>query len=178
MKVSERHYNHRKLLMSFSDTPPPLPDCNDFDRTLSVSLAVVVLFTLIIGLLCSVFHCYRRHPRQYPTQQDCATAVPPTNRGGELAAIPILIYGDSCCSSPPTTSFDSENCAICLAEFSRGEEVRVLPRCGHMYHKECIDLWLLTRSSYCPICRDRTIQTEVEPTSTNCNFSSLSVTRV
>lgn len=43
-------------------------------------------------------------------------------------------------------------CAICLAEFARGDEVRVLPPCGHGFHAACVDVWLVSTST-CPSCR-------------------------
>ena len=45
---------------------------------------------------------------------------------------------------------------MCLGEFEKGEIVRVLPKCNHVYHVECIDKWLL-RSLHCPICREGVI---------------------
>ncbi|OIV96261.1 hypothetical protein TanjilG_05101 [Lupinus angustifolius] len=44
------------------------------------------------------------------------------------------------------------DCAICLSEFAAGEEIRVLPQCGHGFHVSCIDTWLKSHSS-CPSCR-------------------------
>ncbi|OIW14773.1 hypothetical protein TanjilG_05394 [Lupinus angustifolius] len=44
------------------------------------------------------------------------------------------------------------DCAICLTEFAAGEEIRVLPHCGHGFHVTCIDTWLKSNSS-CPSCR-------------------------
>ncbi|XP_031495284.1 RING-H2 finger protein ATL8-like [Nymphaea colorata] len=57
----------------------------------------------------------------------------------------------------PVAAFDggagkSTDCAICLSEFLTGEQVRVLPRCGHCFHPSCIDTWLASHSS-CPSCR-------------------------
>ncbi|XP_057743303.1 RING-H2 finger protein ATL8-like [Arachis stenosperma] len=46
----------------------------------------------------------------------------------------------------------SSECSICLAEFAAGDEVRVLPQCGHGFHVACIDTWLGSHSS-CPSCR-------------------------
>lgn len=43
-------------------------------------------------------------------------------------------------------------CAICLSEMTVGECARTLPRCGHVFHRACIDLWLLHRTS-CPLCK-------------------------
>jgi len=46
-----------------------------------------------------------------------------------------------------------EVCAVCLAEYEGGEEVRVLPACRHGFHRECVDRWLLTGALTCPVCR-------------------------
>ncbi|KAF9580505.1 hypothetical protein BGW38_002834, partial [Lunasporangiospora selenospora] len=46
----------------------------------------------------------------------------------------------------------NDACAICIDEFSEGEEVRKLP-CGHEFHCECIDPWLMRKSSTCPLCK-------------------------
>lgn len=44
------------------------------------------------------------------------------------------------------------DCAICLAEYVNGDEIRVLPQCGHGFHVGCIDTWLGSHAS-CPSCR-------------------------
>eukprot|EP00250_Pteridium_aquilinum_P015367 c22545_g1_i1 orf=517-1359(+) len=43
-------------------------------------------------------------------------------------------------------------CLICLSDFQDGEKIRVLPKCRHGFHIECVDTWLYTHSS-CPTCR-------------------------
>lgn len=43
-------------------------------------------------------------------------------------------------------------CAVCLEVFREGEKCRVLPKCSHSFHGECIDSWLL-KTAACPICR-------------------------
>lgn len=43
-------------------------------------------------------------------------------------------------------------CVICLSGFDEGEIGRSLPKCGHAFHVECIDMWLSSHRN-CPICR-------------------------
>jgi hypothetical protein len=45
-----------------------------------------------------------------------------------------------------------EICSVCICEFEDGDELRTL-QCGHVYHKECIDQWLSTLSTQCPMCK-------------------------
>ena len=52
---------------------------------------------------------------------------------------------------------DDENetnrkCMICIMDYEQEENVRTMP-CLHFFHTECIDKWLLTRSTSCPICK-------------------------
>ncbi|OAY50311.1 RING-H2 finger protein ATL8 [Manihot esculenta] len=53
------------------------------------------------------------------------------------------------------------DCAICLTEFATGDEIRVLPQCGHGFHLNCIDMWLGSHSS-CPSCRQILVVTRCQ----------------
>lgn len=44
------------------------------------------------------------------------------------------------------------SCSICLCEFEEKECVKRLP-CKHLFHSDCIDLWLVESKATCPICR-------------------------
>ncbi|KAL5200559.1 hypothetical protein ABZP36_021762 [Zizania latifolia] len=43
-------------------------------------------------------------------------------------------------------------CAVCLEDVQGGETVRQLPACGHLFHVDCIDMWLHAHRT-CPLCR-------------------------
>ncbi|KAK4437191.1 RING-H2 finger protein ATL13 [Sesamum alatum] len=50
------------------------------------------------------------------------------------------------------TGNGNRECAVCLESFRGGEKCRILPKCGHCFHAECIDSWLL-KTAACPVCR-------------------------
>ncbi|TKW36978.1 hypothetical protein SEVIR_1G016900v4 [Setaria viridis] len=65
-----------------------------------------------------------------------------------LSAIPMLAYRRGAAGAGAGWA----QCAICLAVVRDGETVRLLPACGHLFHVECIDLWLRSHAT-CPLCR-------------------------
>ncbi|KAF0906470.1 hypothetical protein E2562_011463 [Oryza meyeriana var. granulata] len=44
------------------------------------------------------------------------------------------------------------DCSVCLGEFLDGDLLRLLPKCGHVFHVPCIDSWLRAHVN-CPLCR-------------------------
>uniref|UniRef100_A0A0E0DES1 RING-type domain-containing protein n=1 Tax=Oryza meridionalis TaxID=40149 RepID=A0A0E0DES1_9ORYZ len=53
-------------------------------------------------------------------------------------------------------------CAVCIAEVEDGEAARFLPRCGHGFHAECVDLWLRSHPT-CPLCRLAVVAADAAP---------------
>ena len=51
---------------------------------------------------------------------------------------------------------EGTDCSVCLSEFQEDESVRLLPKCGHAFHIQCIDTWLRSHSN-CPLCRANVI---------------------
>ncbi|OIW14090.1 hypothetical protein TanjilG_11435 [Lupinus angustifolius] len=79
----------------------------------------------------------------------------PTARGLDasiIALLPIFNY------DPKMNPDNPPDCAVCLSEFEEGETGRVLPKCNHAFHTDCIDMWFHSHST-CPLCR-----AAVEPT--------------
>ncbi|CAM6039164.1 unnamed protein product [Sphagnum compactum] len=48
-------------------------------------------------------------------------------------------------------------CAVCLSEFEAEDSLRLLPKCKHIFHLECIDVWFQSHST-CPLCRATIVQ--------------------
>lgn len=49
-------------------------------------------------------------------------------------------------------AWDGLECIVCLFRFDGAELLRLLPRCKHAFHIDCIDRWLAAHST-CPPCR-------------------------
>ncbi|XP_040383290.1 E3 ubiquitin-protein ligase EL5-like [Oryza brachyantha] len=83
--------------------------------------------------------------------------------GIPVHVVRLVLDGDDAGDEGKTLSREEEeevdkeaggaDCAVCLAEYAAGDEVRVLPACRHGFHRECVDRWLLTRAPTCPVCR-------------------------
>ncbi|XP_047162677.1 receptor homology region, transmembrane domain- and RING domain-containing protein 2-like [Vigna umbellata] len=64
-----------------------------------------------------------------------------------VKAMPSLIFTavleDNC---------TSRTCAICLEDYCVGEKIRILP-CCHKFHAACVDSWLTSWRTFCPVCK-------------------------
>ncbi|XP_074771161.1 E3 ubiquitin-protein ligase RNF128 [Athene noctua] len=49
------------------------------------------------------------------------------------------------------TGPDGDSCVVCIEQYKPNEVVRILT-CNHLFHKNCIDPWLLERRT-CPMCK-------------------------
>ncbi|KAI8540841.1 hypothetical protein RHMOL_Rhmol08G0016000 [Rhododendron molle] len=66
------------------------------------------------------------------------------------------------------------SCAVCVSEFEDNERLRLLPKCDHAFHLECIDPWLASHST-CPLCRanlSQGIESTEEPSSTEVQIQN------
>ncbi|XVF32804.1 hypothetical protein REPUB_Repub17cG0114200 [Reevesia pubescens] len=121
----------------------------------------IVLF--IVLLIIIFFHNYvriifsdrrrryfRRRARQLLSISTAGTTRPTFSSKGlkpsVLKTIPTVIYSTKAAHFPPF------ECAVCLSEFENGEKTRVLPKCNHTFHVDCIDMWFYSHSN-CPLCR-------------------------
>ncbi|XP_074569183.1 uncharacterized protein LOC141825696 [Curcuma longa] len=73
---------------------------------------------------------------------------------------------DACCGKSylGVTRYEAPSpvvCVFCLSDIEAGEEVREL-RCEHLFHRRCLDPWLVLRRPTCPLCRDALLEAEEE----------------
>ncbi|XP_039010474.1 RING-H2 finger protein ATL74-like [Hibiscus syriacus] len=118
-----------------------------------------------ISISTIFFILFKRFCRSDSSSEENPTMSRPSI-DSELKQIPVLVYGELTASCSVAV-LEVESCAICLEEYVKGEKVRVLPRCKHMFHKECIEEWLEVPSLHCPICRDRVLEHCLQSARTN-----------
>ena len=54
---------------------------------------------------------------------------------------------------------DNMECAVCLVELHQNEALRILPKCIHAFHINCIDVWLRSHANF-PLCRANIVYLE------------------
>jgi hypothetical protein len=183
--------------------PPSLePDLNDsllesdhgFELSGKIMLsAIVILFFVVLLMVCLHLyarlylvqarrrHATHRHHRSHAANHrivfyvDSNDSIVTATRGLESSVVnslPVFTY-----SKKVDSVEDSLDCAVCLSEFKENESGRVLPKCKHSFHIECIDMWFHSHST-CPLCRTPVEPFSIEPedvvlTVNESNFASI-----
>ncbi|KAK8648845.1 hypothetical protein V6N13_129587 [Hibiscus sabdariffa] len=138
---------------SSATSEPPSEQVPAVDSDLVVILAALLCALICVLGLIAVARCawLRRLSSGGGSASNTpalSRTTPPANKGLKKKVLKSL----------PKDTFSADfsakfsDCAICLTEFAAGDEIRVLPQCGHGFHVACIDTWLGSHSS-CPSCR-------------------------
>ncbi|XP_050379010.1 RING-H2 finger protein ATL47-like [Argentina anserina] len=116
-------------------------------------LVHLVLRLFIMSSSSPIFQSISRHPAESSSSRNLRRQLQHLFRlhdsGLDQAVIDSLPV--FCCKDI-VGSDEQFDCAICLCEFSEPDKLRLLPHCGHAFHMDCIDTWLLSNST-CPLCR-------------------------
>lgn len=79
-----------------------------------------------------------------------------TEEIGDKLPVSLFQVSSSSSSSCSCSGSDGDGvteCVVCLRKFLGGEEIRSLP-CRHVFHKICVDKWILDyQNMTCPLCR-------------------------
>lgn len=136
---------------------------------IGVSVGILLLITTIT--LASYFCTRGLHPngvghrqahQHRPPFEEQSVVVDVGLDEATIGSYPKLLYGDGmetkARKGPRGGSADSSCCSICLSDYKAADELRVLPDCGHLFHKECVDPWLRLHAT-CPVCRNSPMPT-------------------
>ncbi|OEL14875.1 E3 ubiquitin-protein ligase ATL31 [Dichanthelium oligosanthes] len=135
-----------------------------------VSTAMIALLAAVIAVFVFIafFTVYLRHCTGYAARSDDdrAVAVPnfdafisrsrrlrrPRGLDAEVVeAFPTMKYAEAKALRVGKAGGALE-CAVCLSEFEDDERLRLLPKCSHAFHPDCIGEWLASHVT-CPVCR-------------------------
>ncbi|CAH8344431.1 unnamed protein product [Eruca vesicaria subsp. sativa] len=136
--------------------PPPPEEILAAETDMVVILSALLCALICVAGLAAVARCAWLR-RLTGVNSSAVGESPPPNKGLKkkaLQSLPKTTF-TAASDSPSSSGGDGDSsteCAICLTEFTDGEEIRILPLCNHAFHVACIDKWLTSRSS-CPSCR-------------------------
>uniref|UniRef100_A0A7N0TGZ1 RING-type domain-containing protein n=1 Tax=Kalanchoe fedtschenkoi TaxID=63787 RepID=A0A7N0TGZ1_KALFE len=107
-------------------------------------LCVALATILLIHVFLAGRQLRRRRRRRTP---------PPTRHSRDaLSREDLSLLAEFCYLKRDRTPDSDPECVICLERFRDGARYRILPGCGHAFHSNCIDAWLV-KAAVCPICR-------------------------
>ncbi|XP_010694619.1 RING-H2 finger protein ATL11 [Beta vulgaris subsp. vulgaris] len=140
-----------------------------------ITFVVNIIFYIILGvlvilwLLSIVFRRYRAYQYSVNNRQAVVPSptiipfppittnydLPPGLETSVIDTFPKFFYSvrpDQDIGVNSATMKMTGECAVCLGVFEDDETLRLLPKCGHVFHADCIDTWLRMHAT-CPFCR-------------------------
>ncbi|KAL0311970.1 UNVERIFIED_CONTAM: E3 ubiquitin-protein ligase ATL42 [Sesamum radiatum] len=127
-------------------------DINPLHPSMAVVLVVLsIMFCITFLIVAYAKFCQRLEPYHANEVQEPGGIVRSRSRfsGIDRTVIESLPFFRF---SSLRGSKEGLECAVCLSRFEDAEILRLLPRCRHAFHMNCIDKWLENHSS-CPLCR-------------------------
>lgn len=179
MEIKERSFlsPYQQPYFVLPPPPPPLPLLSsssssyssgslrssgfNLNNKVSPSILLIIIILAIIffvsGLLHLLVRFLLRPTTRDPDEMDNVTALQGQlqqlfhlhDAGVDQSFIDTLPVFNYKAIIGVKSPFD---CAVCLSEFESEDKLRLLPKCSHAFHMDCIDTWLLSHST-CPLCR-------------------------
>uniref|UniRef100_S4RX46 Ring finger protein 150a n=1 Tax=Petromyzon marinus TaxID=7757 RepID=S4RX46_PETMA len=114
-------------------------------RTSVVFVSISFIVLMIISLAWLVFYYVQR--LRYASARDRHQRRLGDAAKKAMTKLPLktIKKGDQ------ETEPDFDNCAVCIEGYKPNDVVRILP-CKHLFHKACVDPWLLDHRT-CPMCK-------------------------
>lgn len=131
-------------------------DDNYYNRV-SPSMAIIIVILIAALFLMGFFSIYIRQCADSPSNsiRNIAGVTGRSRRAARgldasvIETFPIFEYSFVKIHKIGKGTLE---CAVCLNEFEETETLRLIPKCDHVFHPECIDEWLGSHTT-CPVCR-------------------------
>uniref|UniRef100_A0A3B4BDI6 RING-type domain-containing protein n=1 Tax=Periophthalmus magnuspinnatus TaxID=409849 RepID=A0A3B4BDI6_9GOBI len=114
-------------------------------RTSVVFVSISFIVLMIISLAWLVFYYIQRFRYANARDRNQRRLGDAAKKAISKLQVRTLHRGDR------ETEPDFDNCAVCLEAYKANDVVRLLP-CRHLFHKSCVDPWLLDHRT-CPMCK-------------------------
>uniref|UniRef100_A0ACD5YVD0 Uncharacterized protein n=1 Tax=Avena sativa TaxID=4498 RepID=A0ACD5YVD0_AVESA len=152
--------------MSSPSWTPPMSPGSALESKISPSIVFIVAVLAIVFFVCGLLHLLARHllrlrRRRRAAREDAESVTAFQGQLQQLFHLHDAGVDQAFIDALPVFSYhsvigaggkDPFDCAVCLCEFEAEDQLRLLPKCSHAFHLECIDTWLLSHST-CPLCR-------------------------
>lgn len=132
---------------------------NEFQYAkLSPPLAIIIIVLIAALFFMAAFSIYIRHCTQASAMSGSVRRALSLRRRAAAArgldasvieTFPTFTYAEV---KDHQIGKGALECAVCLNEFEDDETLRLIPKCDHVFHPECIDAWLQAHDT-CPVCR-------------------------
>ncbi|KAI4350001.1 hypothetical protein L6164_010534 [Bauhinia variegata] len=137
--------------------PGTSAETDQYYNRFSPSLAIIIVILVAALFLMGFFSIYIRHCADSPSNSvrplgGAAGRSRRAPRGLDPAVIETFPTLEYSVVKIHKIGKGVLECAVCLCEFEDTEKLRLIPKCDHVFHPECIDEWLASHTT-CPVCR-------------------------
>lgn len=163
----EKYYHRRLKVPQSLPLSPNMPKSSNSSASEQAknhgdNVFIFSFFTALFGFILLTLISYVVCRRRFSINDDNTGSNTTSNNANRRGVNPSLV------EQFPTVLYDEYvrkedglMCSICVMEFEDTEVLRLLPKCEHSFHNECIEEWLKIRKS-CPICRSLVEATDVD----------------